>query len=348
MRADRQYDIPEVPGYTPWSTERRGSDKGGGGLTLLYKSDLPVHKHEPNVPDQFQYVKQERQWLLFGTGCKKIAFLHCYLACQSSRDNTFIQWNSDLLFLLGQEAQILKRQGFVILALGDFNTRVGRLPGLEGNSPDVNQNYPLFMNFLQETNMMIVNTLPISKGLFTWFNDNISRPGTKSLLDYCLVDPAEAHNISSFVIDDQARFRVGSDHALLECTFKFGGRQPRVLWNYKDIVYYNINEATNYQKYVEELDSCISSIPMTEFEQLNTCDMLKHITEHLNNCAQRTIGVRVAKKKRGRRLPPSILALIRQKSDLVREVSSSGTDTDGIKAQKEGKIKGYRCMLAKT
>ena len=128
LREDIQHDIPDIPGYTPLDSERKGNEKGGGGLRLLHKSELRVHRHQPSVPEHLQYVQNERQWLLFGTGCRKVAFLHCYLACQNSRDNSFLQWNEDLLFLLGQEAKLLKHQGFMVLALEDFNTRVSRLP----------------------------------------------------------------------------------------------------------------------------------------------------------------------------------------------------------------------------
>ena len=59
--------------------------------------------------------------------------------------------------------------------MGDFNTRVGNIPGLEDNTLDTNQNTPMF---LAEVNMVIVNSLPISKGLFTRFMDNSCRHGT--------------------------------------------------------------------------------------------------------------------------------------------------------------------------
>ena len=46
----------------------------------------------------------------------------------------------------------------------------------------------MFMNFIHELGLIIVNTLPVCKGLFTWYNDSEHRTGTKSLLDYFLVD----------------------------------------------------------------------------------------------------------------------------------------------------------------
>ena len=39
-------------------------EKGGGGLTLLYKETLIAHEWTPAVPEGLEYVRNERQWLL--------------------------------------------------------------------------------------------------------------------------------------------------------------------------------------------------------------------------------------------------------------------------------------------
>ena len=57
--------------------------------------------------------------------------------------------------------------------------------------------------------------------------NNTGRPGTKSLLDYGLIDGEHINTVTSFVIDEDSRFDAGSDHALLECTLLFGDR-PKV------------------------------------------------------------------------------------------------------------------------
>ena len=142
-----------------------------------------------------------------------------YIACQSNKSDSFLQWNEDLFHLVTQEAKSLRRQGFIVLAMGDFNTRVGNIPGLEDNTADTNQNTPMF---LAEVNMVIVNSLPISKGLFTRFMDNSGHHGTKSLLDYGLIDGDHVNTITSFTNDEEVRFDCRSDHALLECNLEFG------------------------------------------------------------------------------------------------------------------------------
>ena len=309
-----------MEGYTAWSTNRGGSDKGGGGLTLLYRDSLTTHQYLPDIPTTLEHIRNERQWLLVNSGKDKIAFLHTYIACQNNRDDSFLSWNEDLFFLLTQEATRLRQQGFTILAMGDFNSRVGVIAGLENNTPDHNQNTPLFFNFLNEVNLLIINTLPISKGLFTRFIDSSGRPGTRSLLDYGLIDHDKANTVTSFVIDSAARVECGSDHALLICTLVFA-EKPRMSWSFHDPVHYNFHGA-DFQAYQRYLDTALT-VPLPQFSSQSTTEMLGHITETIDTSARNTFGVKVVKKRRGRRLPKEVISLIRRKNTLSRELNFS-------------------------
>ena len=271
-------------------------------------------------PSSQQYVEKERQWLLLGDKC---AFLHIYIACQSHRNQDFIQWNEDLFSLVTSEALLLRKRGFCCLALGDFNTRVGVLPGLEGNTPDTNANYPMFLSFITQVNMTIINTLPQSKGLFTRFMN-----GSQSLLDYGLIDNDHVNTVTSFVIDEDARYDAGSDHALLECTLELDER-PKVAWSYSEAIHYNLNSSTDYSAYINTLDTTVSDIPLSTFNSKSAEDMLPHISESIRKSAMNTIGVKVKKLKRGHRLPRSLINKIRRKSLLAKQVESfPGHDAD--------------------
>ena len=319
-RSDQPSQLDPVTGYKVWHTERGGSDKGGGGLTMLYREDLVAHEWTPPVPSSQQYVEKERQWLLLGDKC---AFLHIYIACQSHRNQDFIQWNEDLFSLVTTEALLLRKRGFCCLALGDFNTRVGVLPGLEGNTPDTNANYPMFLSFITQVNMTIINTLPQSKGLFTRFMN-----GSQSLLDYGLIDNDHVNTVTSFVIDEDARYDAGSDHALLECTLELDER-PKVAWAYSEAIHYNLTSSTNYSAYINTLDTTVLGIPLSTFNSKSAEDMLPHISESIRKSAMNTIGVKVKKLKRGHRLPRSLINKIRRKSLLAKQVESSpGHDAD--------------------
>ena len=181
-------------------------------MALLYKDTLPAHQWTPAVPDNLQYIANERQWLIIDNKSERLAFLHVYIACQTTRSDSYLQWNEDLFHLITMESIRLRRKGYVVLAMGDFNSRVGQLPGLEENTHDVNRNTPMFLNFIAEVNMIIINTLPLSKEVFTRFMDNSGHPGTRSLLDYGLIDGDHSNTVTSFVIDEQARYAMGSDH----------------------------------------------------------------------------------------------------------------------------------------
>ena len=299
---------------------RSGGDKGGGGLCILYKSSLSPHEWMPEVPEALKYVAKERQWLLVDNGKERVALLHCYVACQNSRNDDFMRWNEDLFLLMSTELTKLKEQGFMVVCMGDFNSRIGRLPGLEGNNPDVNKNGPMFINFVTQANLVIMNTLPVAKGLFTRFMN-----GSQSLLDYGLVDSSHVNTVTSFVIDAEARYDCGSDHALLLASFVFGER-PKITWEFQDVLRFNITPRTNYTAYQNALDCLSSTVPLHRFDELTVEEKLSHITSSIIESGKKTIGLKVKKKRQGRRIPRNIIAKIKEKNKLARQVQQACTE----------------------
>ena len=201
--------------------------------------------------------------------------------------------------------------------MGDFNSRVGIIPGLEGNTPDTNMNTPMFLNFVSTTSMVIINTLPICKGVFTRFMDGSGRPGTKSVLDYGLVSSDHVHTFTSFVIDEEARFDAGSDHALLEVEITFGEKK-HIQWSFQDAINYNFKQSSKYDDYQHNLDQQVASIPLSQFLHLPPEEMLAHVRETINDSGKKSFGVKVKKKKAGRKLPRNIIELIKAKNATSR------------------------------
>ena len=136
-------------------------------------------------------------------------------------------------------------------------TRVGQLPGLEMNTPDTNHNTPMFLNFVQQTNLVIVNTLPVSRGLFTHFMKGSGKGG---LLDYGLIDNEHTNAVKSFIIDENARFACGTDHALLVMCLDFQPI-PKVTWRLNEVVKYNFNDNTKFKGFQDSFDAKSASIP---------------------------------------------------------------------------------------
>ena len=111
--------------------------------------------------------------------------------------------------MMTNEARALRERVFVIIALGDFNARIGRIPGLEGNHTSCNSFTGLFNGFIGTLNLTILNTLPIAQGLFTHFVEKQGVTYSETILDYGLCDPSLAPFINSFIIDAEARIACG-------------------------------------------------------------------------------------------------------------------------------------------
>ena len=171
-----------------------------------------------------------------------------------------------------------------------------------------------------------MNTLPISKGVFTWFMKNNDGSENKSLLDYGLIDQDKLASVTSFIIDSDARFACGSDHALLVATIKVGNKSS-IEWSFKDCMRFRICSDTNYGKYRESLNKWCQDIPLHEFESISVEQQLEHLKRCLIGSATDGIGLSTF-KKRPRKLPRTLVQLIREKNKLAREVSNDESDED--------------------
>ena len=138
--------------------------------------------------------------------------------------------------MLMNEVIGLRTRGFAVICLGDFNAKIGPVPGLEENIPKLNNNTPLFLNFVKSLNLTILNTLPISKGVFSHFVEREGIPYSHSLLDYGLIDPVLAPLVTSFIVDSDARIDCGTDHALLLSSFQFSKGSVNVKTKVSDVL----------------------------------------------------------------------------------------------------------------
>ena len=284
------------------------------------------------MPPTAKHVENERQWLLIDHGKQKVALLHCYIACQSNKSDAFMQWNEDLFHLMSMEMTILREHGFITLCMGDFNSRVGRIPGLEHNTPDINKNGPMFLNFVTQANLVILNTLPVAKGLFTRFMN-----GSQSLLDYGLINSENVNSVSSFVIDSEARHSCGSDHALLIAKLIFCDR-PEVRWDFHEVLRFNIEPSTNYSQYQQELDLSSKTIPLHIFADLTAEEKLSHIKESIAESGKKGIGLKTKNKKKARKLPRALIAKIKIKNTLVQQICQANLDGNHDTAPLKAKL----------
>ena len=156
------------------------------------------------------------------------------------------------------------------------------MPGMEENSPSTNANTPFFRNFVSNLNLAILNTLPMTKGLFTYFMERPSLPPSKTVLDYGLMDQENLALISSFVIDEEARYLCGTDHSLMTAILKFGVTN-KVTTRFDDVLQYRI-PSDNFTNFHEKLDKELSAITEDTFSKLS----LEEQHYHLDTCLSKT------------------------------------------------------------
>ena len=326
FRADVPRSRYDIAGYRSWHTDRSGQDKGGGGLTLYYREDLRAHCHLPNVAPEHQYVSNERQWLLLEGGRRRVALLSTYMACVSSQ-NDYITWNTDLYTMMTMEARHLRTKGFAIIGFGDFNAKIGRVPGMDDNCPNLNANSPLFKDFTDSLDLIIMNTLPICKGLFTHFTERPGTPFSKSVIDFGLVDGDIASMVTSFVIDSDARIKCGTDHSLLKATFSFT-YCPTVSTQHKDVLSFDMSDPNQKEKYCRDLDKRIQGMPFHQFQTSSSAEQLQHLTTSaLASCRDHFQTKPKKSSKRRNQLPATVITAIKTR-DKLREELNALTDPD--------------------
>ena len=332
LRADKPSILPEVEGYDFIASERSGLDKGGGGMVMYYKKSLTTHPWVPDVEDRFNDIQKERQWLLIEAGTAKVAFLHLYIACKG-KDNSYQEWNRHIYDLVGPEIVRIRKQGFSVVSMGDYNSKVGRIDGLEFNNPILNENEASFTRFVGDHGLVIVNTLPFATKKFTRFPYR-GDERSKSVLDYALVDSNFVSSISDFDVVEPPRFDFESDHALIECKISVAPFTSLNAGSCLDFgSSYRFNSDTCFKGYKSKLDELIRAVPIQQFAGSSTSIMLDHLSSSVTAAATACFGRATKRRKKGRILPAALVKIIKRKKDVTRAINMSsdpGCMEDGL------------------
>ena len=234
--------------------------------------------------------------------------------------------------LLLQEVRVLRDRGFAVLALGDFNARVGQIPGLEHNSASLNANTNLFKTFVQSLNLTILNTLPVSEGLFTHFVERDGVPYSESILDYGLSDPSLVPFISSFAIHSDLRLDCGTDHALLVSRIQFTDKNITVKTAKSDVLQFKLPDNKNFYLFDHFFAKHCELPPLDKFLELTTSEMAKTLTKTIfDSCCQAYLPSPAKRRKRKRWMPSKIVKHMKLRKFLkdkyVSLRSFEGTDS---------------------
>ena len=284
-------DALVVPGYDLTEVRRSdmAGDKGGGGIAFYTrKADgIMFGDHNPDIlnPDH-AFVRNERVWKTVESLQGKTAVCAVYAGFQAPDDRNQA-WNNALYTVLRSEVADLRRDGYRIVLLGDFNGHVGCSPsmGVVGNNTDINRNGTRFLNFLLDSKCVHVNgSSNLVTGLWTR-----QRGGVSSILDFAVVSMEHLSSVQSMFIDDQGQYGGGSDHnwIFLDLSDKFvkKGRVSKVLRKKESWKISDTQDWTGFQStlgaMVDATDSSVGS------------NVLAHrVSEMLNEAGRMHIGLR--------------------------------------------------------
>ena len=209
-----------IEGYE--TTEIRRSDtagdKQGGGIACYTKNtrDMVFKPHTPEIEhEDLAYVENERSWITVETQYTKTAVCGVYFGCQFSDDRNK-DWNEGMFWVLQQEVQSLRAQGYRVLIVGDFNAHIGNKEGqgVDGNNPDINKNGQRFLEFLMNQDLTHVNGALRSDGSAKICSGIWSRQRgpSRSLIDYAVLSSEHLASVQSMFVDENGIYGSGSDH----------------------------------------------------------------------------------------------------------------------------------------
>ena len=173
---------------------RELDERKGGGILFLYPNDnIEMEKIETKNKD------------ILCAKCTIKKFNFIIICVYLSVDDL----NLNKQILSEVEDLLSKNSETETIMLGDFNSHIGFL-----GSQKVNRNGELFLKFIENTSLIILNDDPKTEGLITW-----KQGERNSVIDFILVNGAMYEKFESMQIDEeQTKFDL-SDHNLLTANF---------------------------------------------------------------------------------------------------------------------------------
>ena len=287
----------DVPGYdvTEYRRSDLAGDKGGGGLALFTrKADGLIFKDfDPDLPDPaLAFVRKERAWKTVETGNGKTAVCAVYAGFQSP-DDMNANWNDTLYSVLRMEVASLRKDGFRVVLLGDFNGHVGNAPGvgITGNKPEINKNGRRFLDFLADSSCVHVNGCQnLTEGLWTR-----QRSGISTVIDYGVIAQEHLYSVNSMFIDEQGKYGGGSDHnwIFLELKDNFV-KKCRVSNLPRKKAPWNISHSQDWSAFRKTIDNLVDETDTN----IDATALASRVAEILIKSGTDNIGFRSASNKK--------------------------------------------------
>lgn len=193
-------------GYN-WFGKCRKSVKDKGGIVICVKTDFPIPHENLNSSRDDDF---ERFWILGRLNGVKTAIGTVYFP----NDGVNKDLTDSLFYELLENCSLFASLGYEICLSGDFNGRCVRKCDFTGNTilsvDKQSYNGGRLRQFIEVTELTVVNSLVCCKGLFTRIlNDQ------RSTIDYVLLSKQLANNVNSIFIDEDGQYDIHSEHVII-------------------------------------------------------------------------------------------------------------------------------------
>ena len=320
----------EISGYHYHVMERSETQKMGGGLIIYHKEDIPIRSWTRPTRSMTKQAAQEVQWLLLEAQTTKIAIANVYLACTSSKNKNYIEWNKEIYSELDEDINDLRDMAFSVILMGDWNGHVGKIQGMEGNNPDVNENGQMLLDFVQRQQLYILNRLNTDENVFTREHySNAGRLLSQSCLDYMLIaKEAQVGRWSFAHINVADKLGMNTDHKLLKVTGEVNivrrkpvNKTPRPCFK-KD---------KKNSDYKEQIREKLKKTDKANFRAMSTTEQVHTLHRIMLEASNKTLVMKKIKNRKcSRRVSKTTKSLIAEKKLIQKKIMQEGRKPDLI------------------
>ena len=340
----------EISGYTLREVRRSDTagDKVGGGLAVYTRQvdGLVFQEYTPEILDKnCHFVRNERIWMTTESSSFKSAVCGAYLGCQYP-DNRNESWNTAIYSVIHEEAMALKRQGYRVTILADFNGHIGSQPGVGiiGNNPDINRNGQLLLDFIHVGGFKHVNGQQnLTTGLWTR-----QRGTSRSVIDLALVCEEDLGKVESLTVDDKGEYGGSSDHNWLFLSLKDSFVKKRRILNLPSKKPgWRIVPDMDWGPFQNEVRSKLTG---KNIESLNQEQLSNLISRTLLEAGMKTVGMKDNKsgKSKPQRLPQFLVHEFQLKRKLEKEWKSASTSSSVSAAELKSMEEKFLAQKSKS
>ena len=320
----------EIEGYHHYVTERTEHDKKGGGLIMYYKSEIPIRTWKRPGKSTSSPTANETQWILLETTTSKMAIANVYLACQSSKNRNYLDWNMEIYNDLKADVGVLRDLNFAIFLVGDFNGWTGVQKGMEGNNPIVNENGKLLLDFINEEEMFMLNRLNTTNQVFTRVHySNNGRLLSQSCLDYALISKESRIGKWTFnLVEANEKLGINTDHRLIKVTGEVNIIRKQKCKNRNKPKFKDENMNDRYKR---KLKQCLQKKDRKCFRSCSTTDQAHILHNAILEASKQTVGKpRPKTRNTNRRISHHTKRLLHEKRLIQDQIKEEGRTPDLI------------------